>query len=390
MHFDVTTSSLGGALRALVTCSTLAAAAAGCTTGGPGDKDGGPGTSTGSTGQSACAVTAGDVEISAGEGGQPVVVWTGDGFAMAWTSFAKDAGDIHFALVDAKGAKKTQQVIHEAVGESKLPSIVRLSGGGYLVLWQDADGTGSIVRGRRVAEDGSPQGVAFQLTTTGSAEARPAVGSAAGSVFAAWMDASSAFVGALANDAIGPKSSVAGGYPALGGSDVAMGLAWTTGSQLAFSTISAQLGGIQPTLFRDASGNANVPRLAPGAANSFLLAWEDSREGEGNENVFLTQIGPDGSPGGEISVPSEGGSANYPDVVDTGANVAVVYYQFRDGPPSIYLSLFGADLTRSAEDLQISGNAAAKAPRAAWGDGRLAVAYAEPDGPVKIAIVECP
>ena len=71
-----------------------------------------------------------------------------------------------------------------------------------------------------------------------------------------------------------------------------------------------------------------------------------------------------------------------------------MYYQFRDGPPAIYLSLVTKDLTASGQDLKVSGDGvAARYPRfARTGDpsGTLGIVYVEKDGPIRAALVTCP
>ena len=88
-------------------------------------------------------------------------------------------------------------------------------------------------------------------------------------------------------------------------------------------------------------------------------------------------------------------SANFPDVAWTGSHDVVVYYQFRDGPPAIYLSLVTKDLAAAAsQDLKISGDGmAARYPRLArTGDpeGTIGVVYVEKDGPIRAALITCP
>jgi hypothetical protein len=87
-------------------------------------------------------------------------------------------------------------------------------------------------------------------------------------------------------------------------------------------------------------------------------------------------------------------SANYPDVAWTGTHDAVVYYQFRDGPPAIYLSLVAPDLATDGQDLKVSGDGlSARYPRIVrTGDpnGTIGIVYAEKDGQIRASLVTCP
>jgi hypothetical protein len=202
-------------------------------------------------------------------------------------------------------------------------------------------------------------------------------------------------------NALGGKASVPGATdPSLArgvgdASGEVLGLVFAAGSKLGFARVSLPVAGaVAPVLFRDAPGKANVPRASPVGDGSFYVTWEDDRGGDGNEAVYLTRVGTDGKPATEATVPGDTGSANYPDVatVPSVATVsgyaAVVYYQFRDGPPAVYLSLLGPDLRRVGDDLRVSGKGG-RLPRIASGDGVLAVAYAKRGSPARLALVTC-
>jgi hypothetical protein len=79
-----------------------------------------------------------------------------------------------------------------------------------------------------------------------------------------------------------------------------------------------------------------------------------------------------------------------PDVAFVGDRAAVVYYQFRDGPPVVYLSLIEPGRGRVGEELRISGRGGARFPRiASAGGGTLGVTYAQRGGPVRLATITC-
>ena len=69
--------------------------------------------------------------------------------------------------------------------------------------------------------------------------------------------------------------------------------------------------------------------------------------------------------------------------------MAAAYYQFRDGPPQIFLSLVGPDLVRATQDLEVTSDGAARFPSVAWSGDRLAVVWAVTDGGINAALVEC-
>jgi hypothetical protein len=343
-----------------------------------------PGTSPAS-----CAVEARGIAVSSGKGTGPAIVWGGSQYAVTWTSLDKDGGDIYFALLDDKGHKVREVPVDVGPDTSGVSSVVRTDSG-YLVLWQVQKSTGSAILGRFLGEDGTPTDATLPLAQSQSNEARPAGVVRGSAVVAAWMDTPASFVGLLNGNAVGqPRPIDQGGYPALASAGNSLGLLWTAGSKLGFSRLSLPLSSLEPVMFRDAAGKANVPRIAAHEDGSFDIAWEDGRSGEGNENVYFTRIDADGKVAAELAVPPESGSANCPDVAWLGARSAVVYYQFRDGPPAIFLSLISPDLTRDGEEFQISGTEAARFPRLSWTGETLGVVYADNDGPVRLSLVTC-
>jgi len=73
-----------------------------------------------------------------------------------------------------------------------------------------------------------------------------------------------------------------------------------------------------------------------------------------------------------------------------GATAAVVYYQFRDGPPAVFLSLIDPQSGQPGNEVRVSGHPAAHYPRVAAGEGDdLGVAYAQRGGPVRLALLAC-
>jgi hypothetical protein len=164
---------------------------------------------------------------------------------------------------------------------------------------------------------------------------------------------------------------------------------WTAGNKLGFARLSSPIHGVDAVIFRDAPGVANVPRMAAANGGGYWITWEDSRGGQNDEAIYLAHADASGKVGRELRVTGTEGSADYPDVASMGENAAVVYYQFRDGPPAVYLSLIGPDMNRIGEPLRISGHGGARFPRVAASGGALAVTYAQRGGPARVAVVVC-
>ena len=351
-------------------------------------------TSSGGGVASKCAVGARDVLVSDGVGSAAAVTFGGDHYLVAWTSTAKDAGDIRIALLDAKGTKVTEQALAEGPGESSFPSVIP-EAGGFLVVWQDLAMSGAVVKGRRVNAAGMPQGAAFQIAKSGSVDARPSAAPATVGAAVAWADATTSTLAQLTGEMLLTKTPIDQGVsPAIGGAGAALGITWVAGSKVGAAMMASPGAPLAPVMFREAVGKANAPRVAVHNDGTLSVVWEDNRAGDDHETIYLERIDKSAQASPEKRIPMSPESANYPDVAWTGTHDAVVYYQFRDGPPAIYLSLIGPDLATTGQDLKISGDGlAARFPRIVrTGDaaGTLGVVYAEKYGPIRASFITCP
>ena len=240
-----------------------------------------------------------------------------------------------------------------------------------------------------------PKGLAFQIAKSASTDARPTAAPASVGTAVAWSDSTSSMLGLLTGEMLVSTTSIDQGVsPAIGGSGAALGITWIAGSKLGASMMTSPGAPLAPVMFREAVGKANAPRVAVHDDGTLSVVWEDNRAGDGNETVYLTRIDKSAQSGAEMRIPMSPASANYPDVAWTGTHDAVVYYQFRGGPASIYLSLVGPDLAADGQDLEVSAGAVTvRYPRIVrTGDaaGTLGVVYAEKDGPIRASLVTCP
>ncbi len=121
---------------------------------GSGNGGGSNNASVGSGTGSSCATTHRDITVSSGNASEPAIAWNGSVFGIAFQDLTSDSGNIAFALVDADGNVKSTNAITTDANTSTLPSVV-VTSSGFLVLWQDSDGSGSIVKGRTVDANGS-------------------------------------------------------------------------------------------------------------------------------------------------------------------------------------------------------------------------------------------
>jgi hypothetical protein len=340
---------------------------------------GGPGTEvarppSGPSGQAPVCSVVKDIALGTGEATSPAVAFAGGRFAAAWV---EQGTGLHVAVVDRSGSQVGAGALQTGPRASE-PAVTALPGGGFLVVWQEP----GVVRGMRVGADASPVGAPFAITTTAAGDTRP---DASGTTIA-WTDTAGARIGDLHGAELGHETTVPGAAePAFAGSAA---LVFNAGSKLGFARLGSPGGSLSPVMLGDATGKVNVPRASPAADGRFYVTWEDGRAGDGNESVYLTLVSPDGKQASPVTVPDEAGSANYPDVATLDGYAAVVYYQFRDGPSVVYLSLIGPDLRRAGSDLPLSGKGA-RFPRIASGDGALGVVYAPRSGPARLSLLTC-
>jgi hypothetical protein len=324
-------------------------------------------------------VTA-DAEIGSEEGTSPAIAFGAGHFAAVWA----EASGVHIALLDKSGeVSGTRAVAGSGASE---PSVTALPTGGYLVVWREP----GAVRAERVAADGTAAGSPFTVAATAGGDSKPAAASVGGKTIVAWADASGVTAAQLEGTTIASRSTIAGtSDPDLTVSGDSLALVFSTGAKLGHVRFASPARGFDPAFFRDAPGKANVPRVSASADGSLYVTWEDDRGGDGNETVYVTRIAPDGKRTTEVPVPGDVGSANYPDVATVNGRAAVVYYQFRDGPPAVYLTLLGPDLHRVGDELRVSGRKPARYARVAAADGALGVAYVLRNGPAHVAVVVC-
>jgi hypothetical protein len=366
----------------------------GCNGETKGTSAGGASTASGGGIGAQCAVGVRDVLVSVGAGSAPAVAFGGDHYLVAWTSTVKDAGDVRVALIDAKGMKITEQPLAEGPGVASFPSVIA-EADGFLVVWQELAASGAVVYGRRVDPLGMPKGAAFSIAKSGSVDARPTLAPASMGAAVAWADTTGSTLGLIDGTAVTNKTPIdQGAAPAIGGAGAALGIAWVAGSKLGASMMTSPGAPLTPIMFREAVGKANAPRVAVHDDGTLSVVWEDNRGGDGHEAIYRARIDKSAQAGKETAVSLGNDSANYPDVAWTGTHDAVVYYQYRGGPPGIFLSLIAPDATTAVQDLRISGDGIpARFPRIVrTGDtaGTFGVVYAEKDGPIRASFVTCP
>jgi hypothetical protein len=358
------------------------------TSSGGSDAGGAPDASAPSTG---CDVVtaAGGLAFGSARGTTPSIAWGGASFGVAWQADAAGGGGIRFARMDRAGTPAGEVTLTSA-STAVLPRVFA-DGGGFAVVWQEGSAPSLTMRLARLDASGAPKGAACELAKSEGDDARPVGAAAGGTTAGAWMTKTGAVIAPVgaACATQGKLLLDAASFPALAPCGDRIAAAYVRGARVLAAPLldgATSLGA--EVAVRDAAGAAHLPRVACGGSRTYV-AWEDERSGLGSERVFVSGVGPDGAALPETEVPSAPGSANWPDVAATGAGLAVAYYQFRAGPPAVYLTAFGAGLGRVGDDLKLSGDAGAKYPSVAWSGDELAIVWVDLVGPLRVAIAHC-
>jgi hypothetical protein len=355
----------------------LAVLVAACTGGGAvGEKAGDGGKGRPIPGKAPTCAGVADQALGTAKAESPAIAFGGGKLATVWT----EASKLRFAVFDTSGKKGGEGILSTSAN-AKDPAVTALAEGGFLVVWAEP----GAVRGIRVGADARPNGAAFTIASPAGGESHPV---AAGNVVA-WTDTPGVLVGDLAGTDLRDKTTLPGvAKPAL--DEMGDGLVFTSpDGKLGFARLSKPLKTTTPVSLGDDAVKANWPRASPTGDGRFYVTWEDGRAGDGNETVYLALVGADGKQAAEGTVPSDTGSANYPDVTTVDGYAGVVYYQFRDGHSYVYLSVRGPELKSAGDDLRISAKDARWPRVASSDDGTIGIVYTLENGPAHLALVPC-
>ncbi|WBQ11617.1 Ig-like domain-containing protein [Hyphomonadaceae bacterium ML37] len=212
-----------------------------------------------------------------------VAALSGGGFVIAWEDDSRTDGDTSGLAIRAQryGADGTPDgteflVNTRTVRDQRRPSVAALSGGGFVIAWEDdsrtdGDTSGLAIRAQRYGADGTPDGSEFLVnTTTERGQRRPSVAALSeGGFIIAWEDDSQS-----GDDAFG-LATRAQRYGADGAA---------TGAEFLVNT----------TTERD----QRRPSVAALSGGGFVIAWEDDSRIVGDTSelaIRAQQYGADGA-----------------------------------------------------------------------------------------------
>jgi hypothetical protein len=351
-------------------------------------------------GASACTRVGGETKVAFGAGAQSFAwAWDTDHYVVVYPETS--SGDIFAGVLAADGTAMGPAVdIQMTRAKGDLPSLLKTSNG-FLVVWQEGS-AGYAIYARALGRDAMPAGPGVALATTQLQQSRPVLAHAPGGhVAVTWMDRFAdgtegvlvARVDPSSLHVVGPErlgSPDVAGWPWMAGDDQTLAVVWSdqaaqpNGSlsyDIPFATIDAQ--SLQPSARMSLRGSgharAGLPRMIR-TDFGYLAAWEDMRGGD--NAIFMALVDATGGHigGGMVEEPNSG-DANWPNMAWTGKSAAVVYYQWRDNRPQIFMSLVDAMGARAGglNDLQVSAGTTgwSKYPDVLWTGNEFGVLYVD-------------
>ena len=278
---------------------------------------------------------------TSGDQDEPVIRTLADGsYILVWTSQNQDgSGDGIFAQrFSESGARLGAefQISDSAIGDQNTAAVAALSGGGYVVTWEAADGSGTgIYKQQFDASDQPLGGVALVNTSTSSSQYEAQVtGLTDGGYVVVWRDGGSLDGSGdgvfaqrydAAGNAVGSEFQVNTEFSSsqfqpsvspLGDGFVVAWASFTSGTAgdgsgygifvQRYSDTGTALGGeVQINL--ETSGNQTEPRVTELASGNFVVVWTSATSGSAgdgsSDGVFARLFNASGTPlSGEIQV----------------------------------------------------------------------------------------
>jgi hypothetical protein len=329
-------------------------------------------------------------------------VWSVDHYQVVYADLATHS--LYAVRLSESGVPLESPVLVVQGGSgASLPFLLPVSTG-YTVAWEEAT-VPARTRITTLGATGTPSGNVQVVATARGTQMRPVLAPSPNGTAVAWMDqiastvanleevgVSTTYVGLL-DDTLHVRtdipvqhidSALSTGYPWLAGSPQSLALLWSEQiSASAIDTYFALLGStLAPTDTVDArnaptaSSSALVGRVL-GTDFGYVSAWEDSRSG--SDEVYMSLLQSDGKiyEDGLVEEPGTG-SANWPHIAWTGTSIAVVYYQFRNGNPQVFMTFVDQNGMRlgGGADAQVSDTTEwARYPDVQWTGAEFGVLW---------------
>jgi hypothetical protein len=348
-------------------------------------------------GPSACARVGAETKLGFGAGAEAFAfVWDTDHYVVAYTDPSTGNGDIVVGKLAADGSPLGAPIpVAPTPAASDLPSLLKTQSG-YLVAWEEGS-AGKAVYAHALDAGANPTGSGATVASTQSTQPRPVLSRAPGAQAAvSWMDTFDGKSGVQVALVDPASLAVAGpqriaqqdivGWPWVAGDDRALAVVWSDKASgpygIQFATLDPR--SLAPvsalTLRAQEHNDALLPRVAR-TDYGFIAAWEDMRGGDNQIYMALVDSAGQTQLGGGVVEEPNSGDANWPNIAYNGRAAGIVYYQWRDSRPQIFLTFVDATGARvgGLTDLQVSSGAAgwSKYPDVVWTGSEFGVMYVD-------------
>jgi hypothetical protein len=319
--------------------------------------------------------------------------WDAGHYLLVYSDTTTGSGDLKSLRFSTDGMPLAMPTgLESSPGAATVPNLAKLQSG-WAVTWQEGMAGAMKVKALRLDDSGAAKGGPVDVATSMAEEARPTIARAPGGVAIAWTDGKQEMTSVLAasySDALAPQ-----GAPVTVGSEIrawpwlvsdgtnlailtSVDVSGTPNYQMRISTLDASLASMQDATVRDEMGEARLGRMIK-TSYGYLASWEDSRTGDNEIYMALADANGKVIYSGLVEEP-ESGDANWSNMATDGTQSAIVYYQFRDGAPQIFVSFVDNKGQRvgGGHDLQVSTTTdEARYPQVAWNGSDYGIAWVD-------------
>jgi hypothetical protein len=307
---------------------------AGMTTGGGGGAGGsGAGGSGPALPPTACPVIpAIRLTNAPGASLQPAILWTGSNYFVAWGDARGGGMDIYGAMVAADGTRAGQDVLlADTAGQANSPEIAPVDGG-FVVVFEDCQGTSCGVSSVLVGADGNPMGAPVVVSPPVAVQRRPYVATGLGQTYVTFRDIvdgktmarlTTLAGGAAAGPGVVVHAPSNGQYPhvAIGPNQVALVYERDNPSaEIVLALFDAGLNMQQEVVVRSGMASPATNPVVQWNTSRWVTAWEDERSGEAT--IFATVVDPQGNALPAQQAYDENG--NWPTIASGGAMTSLI------------------------------------------------------------------
>ena len=321
---------------------------------------------------------------SSGYSELPHLALADSGFGLTWGDWRDGSGEIYFMKLDLTGMSATGETALTSAAFDAIHPFIASDGTDYTVFWRQYDGRDSEVAMARVDELGMEVGDSEKyLTSADNCSEWPHAAWNGLEYGVTWHDCRGggsaiyfAAVDELGNK-ITPDTLVYdftwSQNPSIASNSTGFGLAWECevggNWEICFAEVDASGEPVSDVIQESFSDAASAYPAVVWVGDRFAIAWQDTRHGVLNAEVYAIFVNEMGFPlGEELRVTDALGYGTFPAVAWSGSVLGIVWRDDRDGDGEIYFCALERDGLMGPER-QITNNSVTDAYPAIAPDG---------------------